>query len=697
MVTLVMGLLIGNDIYAKNIFDWRMVIYPSMPIANKAKVQEAIDYTARMEKAGYNGMFVDGAQMRRLKTLGATVKADIQRFVSAAGKNGITIIPMSQGQTGNPAFITANRDEAFPCKGTRFQVANGVALAKGDATVALTNAGFENGTSGWKLTGANFKLDNVVKRSGSASLRCDDPTTKYLRATQSVKVKPFTTYELSMWVKTQNIQSYNQKYGDKKCRDIGFTVQSPPGNYIYSDRYFANGLGANSNWKQVKTAFYSMNRTSVLVEVQATRGLFYTGKVWYDDISIKEVGLYETVIRDGMGVTVKTAAGNLLAQGKDYKVGDKKLIIPGGSSVKNGDELLVDWHKEANVAAPHSNPAFCYNDIWNSVRQEIATDDAWFGTPPARLMKYSEWRLAGWDPVCNQRYQVSQVGSGRYMSAVANMTNALYKEANGSRLALVFNDAFDPYHNSKDNYYVIRGGCVGSGYNLDEDIIILNWCGFNRSSSLKFFAGTENINRPGWGIKTSRQKQIISCNPASTKDWVTRVAQLEQEGKLKDGDVIGIAYHTYKTFPEWYQKIEEMASTCRAAGRWGSGTIPFPKATPGIPVTDLGPKIDNNGFGKQVFENISLQAARTPVSRIRSLQFSLAGSGHVRLSLFNLSGQNVARVMAEPMAAGTYERKIDVSRMAPGVYFARLEVATSTRLSTGGRDVQRVTKKMVVF
>lgn len=71
------------------------------------------------------------------------------------------------------------------------------------------------------------------------------------------------------------------------------------------------------------------------------------------------------------------------------------------------------------------------------------------------------------------------------------------------------------------------------------------------------------------------------------------------------------------------------------------------------------------------------------------VRFTVAQSGQVELSIVNLQGQTVKAYPVEPLTPGSYERKIDVSKMASGVYFARLEMA--------GKSVRSITRKMIVF
>lgn len=672
--------LCASPSFGKNMFTWRMVILPSLDFRKSDKTQEAVDFMVRLQKAGYNGIFFDGVPMRiDLAGEKPATHANLQRVLSAAKQNGITIIPLGQHAESNP-YMDPSLVEAFPNKETPFVTGSGLAVPAGDPSVSIKNGDFENGRSSWFLKNGNWAIDSTIKNSGTASLRIQDPTSIRARADQNVKVKPYRTYRLSMMVKTQNIKTY-QSTNDQRGRDIGFQAQSR-GTYHWYDRSFDNKLGINSNWKRVTKEFHSFGQNSVAVSVQATNVFRYTGTVWFDDVTITEVGLSDPVVRADMPVLVKTASGQL-KDGVDYTLGTEKLHIPQGSSAKEGDTLLVDWYKRGEF----DRPAFCYDNVWYGVRTEIALFDSLFHAPRARAMIYSEWRLAGWDPVCADKYNTPERGSGPYMSAVANITSSLYKEANGSRISLLFNDMYDPYHKNQSGYYAVRGGMAGSGYGLDEDIVIMNWCATNRRKSLKFFAGMDDTDHPGWGVKTTKQRQIISSYAGSGAfaNWLAILDSAESEG-LSDDAVIGMSYHQYKSFPDNYALVEDMADQCRAAGRWADGPIPFPDSTEGIPSPYVGLK---NESRPAQFNGISLTSRAVDISSSRLLRFTIPSAHPVNLAIYNLHGQEMSTVINERLAQGVHERKVDVSKMAPGVYFARLTVA--------GTNVRCATKKMIVF
>ncbi len=66
-----------------------------------------------------------------------------------------------------------------------------------------------------------------------------------------------------------------------------------------------------------------------------------------------------------------------------------------------------------------------------------------------------------------------------------------------------------------------------------------------------------------------------------------------------------------------------------------------------------------------------------PFNAQTTFQFSLAQQGNVALVLYNVTGQEVARVIDNaPMTAGLHTVSFDAAKMASGVYFARLTAGT---------------------
>jgi hypothetical protein len=78
-----------------------------------------------------------------------------------------------------------------------------------------------------------------------------------------------------------------------------------------------------------------------------------------------------------------------------------------------------------------------------------------------------------------------------------------------------------------------------------------------------------------------------------------------------------------------------------------------------------------------------------PSTRIR---FDLPSAGNVRITVFDLTGREVATVVQGDYAAGRYTTTFDASRLASGVYFYRI-----VAVGTGGSAPFISTNKLVLI
>ena len=63
----------------------------------------------------------------------------------------------------------------------------------------------------------------------------------------------------------------------------------------------------------------------------------------------------------------------------------------------------------------------------------------------------------------------------------------------------------------------------------------------------------------------------------------------------------------------------------------------------------------------------------TPATRIRFTIPPGTDRDHVRLAVYDVRGEEVALLVNEVLAPGTYERELNGSTLAPGVYWSRLQ------------------------
>ena len=75
-----------------------------------------------------------------------------------------------------------------------------------------------------------------------------------------------------------------------------------------------------------------------------------------------------------------------------------------------------------------------------------------------------------------------------------------------------------------------------------------------------------------------------------------------------------------------------------------------------------------------------------PFNPVTNIKFSVAKTGLVKLSVFDITGKEVAMLVNEELNAGTYNYDFNALHLSNGIYFYRLETNNFTE-----------TKKMVLI
>jgi len=107
------------------------------------------------------------------------------------------------------------------------------------------------------------------------------------------------------------------------------------------------------------------------------------------------------------------------------------------------------------------------------------------------------------------------------------------------------------------------------------------------------------------------------------------------------------------------------------------GSLPGPGNLPKPSSEEDGQQETSN---QQPVTNYQLeQNSPNPFNPVTTIQFSLPRASHVRLKVYNTSGAEVAALVDDNVAAGTYKVNWDASRMASGFYLYRLEAEGFTQ------------------
>jgi hypothetical protein len=85
--------------------------------------------------------------------------------------------------------------------------------------------------------------------------------------------------------------------------------------------------------------------------------------------------------------------------------------------------------------------------------------------------------------------------------------------------------------------------------------------------------------------------------------------------------------------------------------------------------------------GKNVPQAFTLlQNYPNPFNPSTTIAFSLPSQSFVSLKVFDVLGREVATIVSEEMAAGTYSRRWNATKLSSGIYFYRLQAGSNTQM-----------------
>ncbi|MCB0265634.1 MAG: T9SS type A sorting domain-containing protein, partial [Calditrichaeota bacterium] len=94
----------------------------------------------------------------------------------------------------------------------------------------------------------------------------------------------------------------------------------------------------------------------------------------------------------------------------------------------------------------------------------------------------------------------------------------------------------------------------------------------------------------------------------------------------------------------------------------------------GLPVVGIDEKDAGIPGEIELFQNYP-----NPFNPTTEIKFSLNSAANVRLSIFNILGQEIAVLANEKLPAGVYSRRWDARKFASGVYFYVLKSGNATQ------------------
>ena len=420
----------------------------------------------RAAGAGYTGVLLADSKFSKLGDMDERYFRNVERVKKLAGELKLRIVPavFPVGYSDSILWHDPNLAEALPVRDALFVARGGAARLEPDPPVSFRPKW------GWKDD--TVSDDWVVK----------DPGGKNARISQKVRVRPFRQYHVSVRVRTQDFAGTPQ---------VAVLAGGRALNHA------SLGVKPTQEWKTHHAVFNSLENEEVAVYLGCWDGR--TGTLAWADAKIEEVGLLNLVRREGAPIAVRKEEGGPLVEGRDFeKVADPLMgAVPWKgcydiwheppalkTSLPDGTRLRVSYH---HVVTIHDGQVMiCPSEpkTVDLLRDQARRVHAAWGAR-GYFMSHDEIRVMNQDEGCRRR----NLDAGAILADNARACVRILREVNPGGEIFVWSDMFDPNHNARKDYYLVRGDLSGSWEGLDRDVIVALWYFEKREESMKWFAG----------------------------------------------------------------------------------------------------------------------------------------------------------------------------------------------------------------
>jgi len=475
----------------------------SRSLNSDSDVDEIAEVARIASESGLNGMMLSG-NFSAIDGQPPEYFARLNKVKEVCDGYGIETVPifLSAGY-GSGLSYDKNLAAGIPVTDALFVVRGQQAGLEPDHEVEIVNSGFENSqedelkgfTSPSKL-GEVAWSDREVFKEGRFSLRLEN-FAKFSRESgrlnQVVSVRPYRSYVLSCWMKTEGMDPPRPfSLGHIRLEVLG----QPDGRRL---QYHDPEVPTDTDWIQVSVGFNSWGYEQVEFSIGAWSS--ENGKFWIDDLQINEVGLVNVLRRPGTPVVVRgEKSGTAYEEGKDFaQIVDPELnhkfdhqgpaieLLP-NSGISSGERLRVSWYHsmtlyQRQVSVCMSEPKLY--EIWSSQVRLVAEKLA----PKKYFLSMDEIRAGGACAACKAK----GLSMGEILGDCATKQYQMIKEVSPEAEVFIWSDMFDPHHNGQQEerkfYYLVDGRFNDSWNHIPKDMIIGVWGRRVRTKSLEHFSG----------------------------------------------------------------------------------------------------------------------------------------------------------------------------------------------------------------
>ena len=512
------------------LFVWRDMSDPD-------EVDRMVARFPRAQAAGYSGVvFSPNVPQEKAAALR-----------QAAQQYGLDLVAIVMGNAHDRNYM-----EGVLVKDALFIVQGGAATLQPDNPTQVVNGDLEDATgnhfNGWSLQddeGVTTFADHEVVHGGKTSLRMENVGQneyRHCRVAQPLKLEPHRQYRISFWVKTEDLSP-----ADPEVKVLTADAQSAVSFQTFRAE-------RTQDWTHYDLVFNSLEQREAMLYVGSWWGK--DGKLWWDDLSIEEIGLVNVLRRPGCPVTVRGENGTAYEEGRDYeRIVDPQLHPWRAYHEPPVIKLTPDTHiaEGERLRVSYYHPIIVYEDRLTSCISEPKVFDDWRDEvkeandllhPAAFLMSHDEMRVMNQCALC----QSMNMTPGQLLAWNVRQAAQIIRDLRPDAEVWVWSDMFDPQHNAVEHYYAANGSLAGSWEGLDPGIGIVNWHGGLMGKNCRFFADL--------GLK-----QILSGYYDGDEDGSAITKWLESTQGIPG--IVGAMYTT------WEDRYDAMDAWAQKA--WGGG------------------------------------------------------------------------------------------------------------------------------
>jgi hypothetical protein len=354
-----------------------------------------------------------------------------------------------------------------------------------------------------------------VKHSGTASLRMEQFNEGnphgLCRVVKKLTLEPWHQYDLSLWIKTQTVAR-------PSTIRVALLTDMPDGPRHNLGRQ-SLGVRSTQDWRRHDVVFNTFAHRDVWLYLGAWDAR--EGRIWIDDVSLREVAGVNLLRREGCPVRVTSAdGGQEYVEGQDFQrweypeMGrvpyggvyqpvhpEPPLVLTPNSRIHEGQALKVSFYHTMRILDGQVCCCLRSDELFEHLEAHVRRVHELLHSPKTYFMSYDEIRLAGWCALCDTPHTTT----GEILAENVRRCTEIIRRVAPDAEIVVWSDMFDPYHNAVDRYWHTRGTMKGSWNGLDPSLIIGNWNFGNRDASLAFFADRGHrqmiaayYDRPQW-------------------------------------------------------------------------------------------------------------------------------------------------------------------------------------------------------